>query len=541
MGKSQNREKEEEVIPIMERSASLIISFLKTHFKGGELPINWPNDCCLLYFPCHHMKQAGLDHAKIHECLGSKDASTQTEPLKTSAGQDTSDNDNTLGSLLDNKNIELSEIHIKQEPDTSFEIEKVMMKHGMIDDGINFPNWQVLGVPGDTNGIMFTQQHQLVLQETFNNVHVTGSLLGSMNTKEVEDDGTSDNVGKTDSREEKGKESPVGPVASSIMDNVNKKESSSTEERVHETAVASTMRDNVNKKELISRKEQKKLSTKASTNRDNNSKKDSIAREEIGKELTVSSAIRDVNKKDSISKEEKIKESTLPSTLRDNVCENESGEEKEKALNVSLTIRENVSKNESGEVKGKTSTIASTEWDNINKNNTISREEIGKELTVAALIRDNVNKHDSISREEKGKKSTVDSRNRNNISKKVSRVEKGKNSTVASKNKPSTNVDSGNKLARKKKDPMVTAPPRTNAETLSNAESWLRSGGKKPEQVSKASLASMWKQAKQEMEEEYERKVKTGRGRPKKRKYGRHKLISEHKSSKKRKQYRARN
>ena len=93
------------------------------------------------------MKQAGLNHANVHVCLWSKDASTQTEPLEISAENNTLHNDHTLGSLLDNKNIELSDIDIKREPDTSFEIEKAMMKHAMIGDGVNFQNLQNLGIP----------------------------------------------------------------------------------------------------------------------------------------------------------------------------------------------------------------------------------------------------------------------------------------------------------------------------------------------------------------------------------------------------------
>ena len=298
----------------MERnsSSSLIISFLKTHFKG-DLPINWPNDCCLLYFPCHHVKQAGLDHAKIHVCLGSKDASTQTEPHETSAEDVASENEHMIGSLFDNKNIALSHLDIKQEPDTSFELEKA--------------NWQVLGIPGNTNHMFFTQQHPLVLHqsiETLHNAQVTGSLLGFRKTKAVEDDGTRDHV----------------------------------------------------------------------------------------------------RKKDSISREEEEEES------------------------------------------------------------------------------------------------------------------------IATSQKPNKTIDSGNKPVGKEGD-IITATLRTHAKKPSNAESWLRSGGKKLGQVSDDSLAGMWKRAKQEMDEESDKPVKR-RGRPKKqnkadvplrvkRKHVRHKPISECKHSKKHK------
>ena len=559
----------------MERksSVSLIISFLKTHFKGEELPMNWPNDCCLFYFPCHHMKQAGLDHAKVHGCLGSKDASTQTAPLQTSAGNDTSDNnhmigslldnknkelsddtpdnDHTIGSLLENKNIELSDIDIKQEPDTSFEIETAIMKHGMMEDGINLPTWQVLGIPGDTNRIMFSQQHQLVLHETFNNVQVTECLLRSRNTTAVEDDGARDNVSKPDSRQERVKESTV---ASKIRDNysISKEErvkestvalsirdnnSISKEEKVKESTAASTLKDNINKIDSISRHEQEKLSTVTSTNRDNIRKKDS--REEKGKELTVASTIRDkVNKKESILEEEKGNESSIASTVRDNVNKKESisRKEQEKLSTEASTNRDNISI--ARDEKAKELTVPSTIRENISKKESISEEEKGKESTAPSTIRENVKKIDCISKKEKEKLSTEASTNRDNIDKKGSREEKVNNSAVASKSKPNKKVDSGNKLAGKKKDPIVTTTPQTNADTPSNAESWLRSGGKKPEQVSKASLASMWKQEqKQEMDEENKKKVKKGGGRPKKRTYVRYQPISEHKSSKKRKQY----
>ena len=487
--------------------------------------MNWPNDCCLLYFPCYHMKQAGLDHANVHECLGSKDAWTQTEPLQTSAENDTSDNnytigslldsknkelstdtaenDQTIGSLLENKNIELSDIDIKQEPDTSFEIEKVMTKHSMMEDGIHLPNWQVLGIPGDTNRIIFTK-HQLVLHEIFNNVQVTEGLLGSRNTTAVEDDGARDNVSKTDSRQE----------------------------RVKESTVALTTRDN----NSISKEEREKESTIASIIRDKNY----ISKEEKVKESTVPSTLKDsINEIDSISRKEQEKLSTEASTNRDN-RKNDSREEKGKESSIASTVRDNVNKKEliSRKEREKLSSEASTDRNNISKKDSIAREEKGKELTVPSTIRENVNKIDCIWKNDKEKLSTEASKNRDNINKKGSREEKVDNSAVAPKNKPNKKVDSGNKLAGKKKNPIVTATPQTNAETPSNAESWLRSGGKKPEQVSKASLASMWKQEqKQEMEEENKKKGKKGGGRPKKRKYVRHKPISELKSSKKRKHY----
>ena len=169
------------------------------------------------------MKQAGLDHAKIHVCLGSKDASTQTEPLETSTKDITSHNDNMIGSLFDNENIALSNFYIKEEPDTSFELEKAMMNHGVMEDEI-IPSWQVLGIPGNTNHMIFTQQPPLVLHETFNNGQVTESLLEFQKTKAVEDDGTRDNVGKEDLVEEKGKESTVASTykPKKNADSVNK-------------------------------------------------------------------------------------------------------------------------------------------------------------------------------------------------------------------------------------------------------------------------------------------------------------------------------
>ena len=224
----------------MERnsSSSPIISFLKTHFKGEEISINWPNDCCILHFPCHHVKEAGLDHAKIHISLGSNDACTQTEPLQNVAEDDLSDNDdNMIGSLFDGQNIELSNIDIKQEPDTSFELEKAMMKHGMLEDDINYPNWQVLGIPGNTNHMILTRQPPVVFHETFNKTQVTESLLGFRKTKAVDDEGTRDNVGKKYSREEKVKESTV---ASTFGDHVSEKKSVSREEMGMVSAVAST-------------------------------------------------------------------------------------------------------------------------------------------------------------------------------------------------------------------------------------------------------------------------------------------------------------
>ena len=142
-----------------------------------------------------------------------------------------------------------------------------------------------------------------------------------------------------------------------------------------------------------------------------------------------------------------------------------------------------------------------------------SREEKVKE-SVATTDRDNINENIYIPRAEKVKESMVASTNRDNINKKDSREEMGKTSVVAGTKKMNKKVDSGNTLARKQKGPIVhvTATGRSNDETPSNTESWLRSGVKKPEHVSKASLTSMWNKAKQEMNQENEKTVK-GRGR----------------------------
>ena len=227
---------------MMERnsSSSFILSFLKTHFKGKEFPFHWLNNCCLIHFPCHHIKEAGLDHAKIHMSLGSNDASTQTEPLQDVAEDVISDNDdNMIGSLLDNQNIELSNIDIKQEPDTRFEVEKAIEKHGSLEDEINLPNWQILGIPGDTNHMILTPQPRVVFHETFNKNQVTESLLGFRQTKAMDDDGTCGNTSNLYSRKEKSNESTV----------------------------ASTIRDNVSEKDSVSREEMGKVSTGASTNK----------------------------------------------------------------------------------------------------------------------------------------------------------------------------------------------------------------------------------------------------------------------------------